>query len=223
VASLTTIINILRSQNHAYDSIFRRVCKEALIVSYSHLPLGCQPITSGKTQTEIVMNRLIVVILSLSMVFPMTGYANTMHSMVHKQLNEDLTEQEGCHIVHHKSKRHHKVKHHKEHNRLVCRKKSPSRKSSGYIGNASWYGPGFHGRRTASGERFNQYAMTAAHKTIPLGTLVMVTNLDTDESVVVKINDRGPFVRGRIIDLSKGAARAIGVNGTTRVKISLLD
>lgn len=78
-------------------------------------------------------------------------------------------------------------------------------------GMASWYGPGFHGRRTASGERFNAGGYTAAHRYLPFGTRVRVTNARTGRSVVVRINDRGPFSRGRVIDLSTGAARAIGV------------
>lgn len=91
-----------------------------------------------------------------------------------------------------------------------------------FRGVASWYGPGFQGRRTASGERFNQHALTAAHKTLPLGTRVHVRNLDNDRSVIVTINDRGPFVRSRIIDLSRGAARAIGMAGTERVELTIL-
>jgi rare lipoprotein A len=90
-------------------------------------------------------------------------------------------------------------------------------------GQASWYGPGFDGRRTASGERFSRHAYTAAHKTLPLHSRVMVTNLTNNESVVVKINDRGPFVRGRLIDLSQAAARAIGIRGVGRVAITALD
>ena len=77
-------------------------------------------------------------------------------------------------------------------------------------GGASWYGPGFHGKKTASGERFNQNAMTAAHKTLPLGSVVKVTNQHTGKSIEVKINDRGPFAKGRIIDLSKAAAAKLG-------------
>lgn len=88
---------------------------------------------------------------------------------------------------------------------------------------ASWYGPGFHGKKTASGERFNQYALTAAHKTLPLGTHVRIRNLDNDRSVVVKINDRGPFAKGRAIDLSKGAAMAIGMSGVGHVEIIALN
>lgn len=90
-------------------------------------------------------------------------------------------------------------------------------------GRASWYGPGFHGHRTASGERFNRHAYTAAHKTLPLHSRVLVTNLANNESVVVKINDRGPFVRGRVIDLSQAAARAIGIRGVGKVEITALD
>lgn len=82
---------------------------------------------------------------------------------------------------------------------------------------ASWYGPGFHGRKTASGERFNQDALTCAHKTAPFGTNYRVTY--NGRSVVCRVNDRGPFIRGRDIDLSRGAARAIGLNGVGRVTL----
>jgi len=88
-------------------------------------------------------------------------------------------------------------------------------------GMASWYGPGFHGRRTANGERFNQYALTAAHKSLPFGTRVKVTNLRNGQSVVVRINDRGPYAHGRVIDLSKGAAQAIGVHSSGVAKVAL--
>jgi rare lipoprotein A len=77
-------------------------------------------------------------------------------------------------------------------------------------GVASWYGTDFHGRRTANGERYNMYAMTAAHKTLPLGTEVLVTHRETGRKVRVRINDRGPFVAGRIIDLSYAAAHKLG-------------
>jgi rare lipoprotein A (peptidoglycan hydrolase) len=78
---------------------------------------------------------------------------------------------------------------------------------------ASWYGPGFAGRRTSSGETYNPEGLTAASKTLPLGSRVRVTNPDTGRSVVVRINDRGPFVRGRSLDLSHGAAKQIGLTG----------
>ena len=78
-------------------------------------------------------------------------------------------------------------------------------------GKASWYGPGFQGRRTASGERFDMNALTAAHRTLPFGTLVRVRNSQNGREVVVRINDRGPWVGDRIIDLSKAAAAALGL------------
>lgn len=80
-------------------------------------------------------------------------------------------------------------------------------------GLASWYGKKFHGRKTASGEIYNMYAMTAAHKTLPLGTFVRVKNLKNRKEVVVKVNDRGPFVRKRIIDLSYSAAKKLDIVG----------
>ncbi|WP_408220388.1 septal ring lytic transglycosylase RlpA family protein [Paraburkholderia sediminicola] len=88
-------------------------------------------------------------------------------------------------------------------------------------GRASWYGRGFHGRRTANGERFDMHALTAAHRTLPLGSYVRVTNPATSRSVVVRINDRGPYARGRIIDLSMAAAAALDMRhaGTARVQI----
>lgn len=86
-------------------------------------------------------------------------------------------------------------------------------------GEASWYGPGFHGRKTANGERFDTYEFTAAHKTLPFGTLLKVTNLENNLYTVVRVNDRGPYIRGRIIDLSKASKEAIGMGGTAQVKI----
>lgn len=98
---------------------------------------------------------------------------------------------------------------------------SPSSASTGI---ASWYGPGFHGRQTASGERFDQNALTAAHRSLAFGTRVRVTNLSNGRSVVVTINDRGPFVGGRIIDLSKQAAAKIGMvrQGTAKVRVEVV-
>lgn len=80
-------------------------------------------------------------------------------------------------------------------------------------GMASWYGPGFHGRRTASGERYNMYDLTAAHPTLPFGTRLTVRNARTGQTVVVRVNDRGPFKKSRILDLSYTAARQVGVFG----------
>ncbi|WP_019499750.1 septal ring lytic transglycosylase RlpA family protein [Pseudanabaena sp. PCC 6802] len=91
-------------------------------------------------------------------------------------------------------------------------------------GFASWYGPGFHGAMSASGEIFNANAMTAAHRTLPFGTQVRVTNMDNGQSVVVRINDRGPYAHGRVIDISEGAARAIGLvySGVAPVRMEVL-
>ncbi|MER2267425.1 septal ring lytic transglycosylase RlpA family protein [Methylobacterium oxalidis] len=89
-------------------------------------------------------------------------------------------------------------------------------------GVASWYGPGFHGRRTANGERFNTHALTAAHRSLPFGTQVRVTNKSNGRSVVVRINDRGPYMGGRVIDLSNASARAIGVSGVSKVSLARL-
>lgn len=93
------------------------------------------------------------------------------------------------------------------------------------VGTASWYGPGFHGNRTSSGETYDSSQMTAAHPTLPLGTRVVVTNLENGRSVEVRINDRGPFAKGRILDLSHGAAREIGLiaPGTAQVRVEAID
>ncbi|HEY2892197.1 MAG TPA: septal ring lytic transglycosylase RlpA family protein [Dongiaceae bacterium] len=88
-------------------------------------------------------------------------------------------------------------------------------------GKGSWYGRWHQGRKTASGERFNMFQMTAAHPSLPLGTIVRVTNPATGISVKVRINDRGPYYQGRVIDLSAAAARALGISkkGTARLRI----
>jgi rare lipoprotein A len=90
-------------------------------------------------------------------------------------------------------------------------------------GLASWYGAAHHGKRTAQGERFDMNGLTAAHRTLPLDTTVRVTNIENQRTVKVRINDRGPYVRGRIIDLSARAARdlAIGEDGIARVRIAV--
>ena len=101
----------------------------------------------------------------------------------------------------------------------------PSAKGFSEQGIASWYGPGFHGRKTSNGETYNMYDMTAAHKILPMNTRLVVRNLDNGAETVVRINDRGPFIDGRIIDLSHSAARTLGIieHGTARVKIAALD
>lgn len=92
----------------------------------------------------------------------------------------------------------------------------------GEEGIASWYGYPYHGRRAASGEIYNMYAMTAAHRTLPFGTMVRVHDLEDGRDVTVRINDRGPFVEGRIIDLSYAAAQAMGMPGLARVRLEIL-
>lgn len=93
----------------------------------------------------------------------------------------------------------------------------------GYVerGVASWYGPGFHGNKTANGERYDMYKLTAAHRTLPLGSVAVVRSLTTGRHVTVRINDRGPFARGRIVDLSLAGAHALGMTGTGTDQIEL--
>ncbi len=92
-------------------------------------------------------------------------------------------------------------------------------------GEASWYGPTFHGRTTANGERYNMLDFTAAHRSLPFNSLVRVTNLENNRQLVVRINDRGPFVRGRIIDLSYTCAKVLGITGqgVMRVQLDVMD
>jgi rare lipoprotein A len=102
----------------------------------------------------------------------------------------------------------------------------PMRSARGYrqIGIASWYGRQFHGQRTSLGERYDMYAMTAAHKTLPLPSYVRVTDLDNGRSVIVRVNDRGPFLHNRLIDLSYAAAMKLGIvgHGTGRVEVTAI-
>ncbi len=118
---------------------------------------------------------------------------------------------------------------------LGCMTSAPAYRSSGVsagtgvagfvqVGTASYYGRAFHGKTTASGETFDMYAMTCAHRTLPLGTLLRVENLDNGRTVTVRVNDRGPYVEGRIVDLSYGAAERLGMleTGTARVRLTSL-
>jgi rare lipoprotein A len=102
----------------------------------------------------------------------------------------------------------------------------PLPSSEGYVekGVASWYGRQFHGRKTSNGEVYDMYEATAAHKTLPMNTLVLVENLENGKEMAVRINDRGPFVKDRIIDLSLTAARKLDIvdNGTAKVKVTAL-
>jgi rare lipoprotein A len=90
------------------------------------------------------------------------------------------------------------------------------------VGKASWYGPGFDGRSTANGEKYDMFAMTCAHRTLPLGTWVRVTNLLNSKTVFLRVNDRGPVAPSLIVDLSYAAAKRLGVGGTAKVKIEVL-
>ena len=92
-------------------------------------------------------------------------------------------------------------------------------------GIASWYGPGFHGKSTANGEVFDENALTAAHRTLPMPSIVRVTNLDNGRSIVVRVNDRGPFAHGRIIDMSRRSAQLLGFmnKGTAKVRVELME
>ncbi len=102
----------------------------------------------------------------------------------------------------------------------------PLQTAAGYdeVGLASWYGEDFHGKKTANGQTYDMYGLSAAHKTLPLGTRVRVTHLGNNRSVVLVVNDRGPFVSGRILDLSYGAAKRLGTveSGVARVRISAI-
>ncbi|KGQ21546.1 septal ring lytic transglycosylase RlpA family protein [Thermus filiformis] len=102
---------------------------------------------------------------------------------------------------------------------------APSAKGQGWAeeGLAVWYGPGFHGKKTASGEVYDMHALTAAHPRLPFGTRVRVTNLKNGKSVVVRINDRGPFGGRYVIDLSYAAARAIGALSATPVRLEVVE
>ncbi len=110
-----------------------------------------------------------------------------------------------------------------------ARKKAPKstrfREGQVLMGISSFYGPDFHGKLTANGEVYDMYGRTAAHKTMPLNTIIRVTNLANGATIIVRVNDRGPYVAGRILDLSYGAAKKLGfvAQGTTRVKIVIIE
>nr|WP_320190211.1 septal ring lytic transglycosylase RlpA family protein [uncultured Desulfobacter sp.] len=123
-------------------------------------------------------------------------------------------------------KRYHSTKATQRPYRIAGKHYYPIASANGYVekGRASWYGRKFHGRKTSNGETYNMYAMTAAHKTLPMNTWVRVENLDNGRDITVRINDRGPFVAGRIIDLSYTGAKRLGLvgPGTARVKVTAL-
>lgn len=103
-------------------------------------------------------------------------------------------------------------------------KTAPVKVLDSFEGMASWYGPNFHGKKTASGEIFDMYELTAAHKSLPMGTKCIVTNLENGKSVTVRINDRGPFAKERVIDLSYASAKVIDMihSGTIKVRVEVL-
>lgn len=105
----------------------------------------------------------------------------------------------------------------------VAKPKTETKRHWYQIGRASWYGGKFQGRRTANGETYDMNALTAAHRTLPMGSWVRVTNLVNKKSVVVKINDRGPVPEDRCLDLSFAAAQALGFKGTASVRVELID
>jgi rare lipoprotein A (peptidoglycan hydrolase) len=156
---------------------------------------------------EKMKNSLIILVLITSLLPSLTlakAHKTTHHVVVKKDVPKHVKKE---------SVKHSKVK-------MVV--KHPTKKSTKNIGLASYYGRKFHGKPTASGEIFNQNALTAAHRSIPLQSKVKVTNLKNNKSVVVKINDRGPWVKNRIMDLSKGAAKEIGIDGVQRVSLEVV-
>jgi len=129
--------------------------------------------------------------------------------------NAEASTRHGGHRHHHKHSFHHNK--HRRHS-------TSARLRDGKSGMASWYGHQFHGRKTANGERYDMYAMTAAHNTLPLSSYAEVTNLRNQRSVIVRINDRGPFHGHRVMDLSYAAAKELGIQqtGTGAIKITPL-
>lgn len=152
-------------------------------------------------------NAFIKILITLFLIIPLEGNAkNTIHK------NQNI------HSVYNKT-----AKKLATNNKT---KKSTTKRTkavnSGIDGMASWYGPKFHGHKTSTGEIYNQNSLTAAHKSIPPNSMVKVTNVKNKKSVVVRINDFGPHVRGRIIDLSKQAAKTIGINGIGIVHLDVI-
>jgi rare lipoprotein A len=165
---------------------------------------------------EKMNNSLILLVIMISIVLPTVAEAkkHKVHVVQHVQVNK-------AKAVHHKQNK----------NSVKKLDKKPVKKSvikkgklnNNLVGIASWYGKNHHGKKTASGDIFNMNKLTAAHRRFPLGSKVKVTNLKNNRSTIVLINDRGPYVRGRIIDLSKGAAKAIGMDGVQRVSLDIIS
>ena len=113
-------------------------------------------------------------------------------------------------------------RHHRHRASRRATRTTPVSIGSVLVGRATWYGPGFHGRRTASGERFDRRAFTLASRGLPMQTMVRVTNLKNGRAAVGRVNDRGPYSHGAIVDLSEALARRVGMGGTSRVRIQVL-
>ena len=156
-------------------------------------------------------------IIVIAMLTPLDGIANAhSHSNTHTQLK------------HKHDKKVAKTKRNKvniDKRNIKSKKRYAKNIKTVETGKASWYGKQFLGRKTASGERFVKNKLTAAHKTLPLGTVVKVTNTTTNEEVTVRINDRGPYIHGRILDLSPMAAQRIGIidKGVAHIKMEVLS
>lgn len=186
---------------------------------------------------KMILNHLSRGFVHTLLLSTMVIFSSTAHAKQHKT----KTVPHVSHTTHNKHTTHNRVGHQHIGHVSVKHKHIPTHKtkyepvshevnrasSSGHhykaTGMASWYGPGFHGRKTASGERFNSYGMTAAHRHLALPTRVRVTNLKNHKQVIVRINDRGPYVGHRLIDLSRGAAQAIGLNGTGMVTVESIS
>ena len=162
---------------------------------------------------EKMNNSLILLVLMISIVLPTVAEANK-HVVHHVKVNKAKP-------VHHKQNKISVKKLDRKPNKISLVKKGNL--NNKLEGTASWYGKNHHGKKTASGEIYNMHKLTAAHKKLPFGTKVKVTNLKNNRSIIVLINDRGPYVRGRIIDLSKGAAKAIGMDGIQRVSLNIVS
>ena len=113
----------------------------------------------------------------------------------------------------------------RNHSKPVKKVNSTAKSKKILKGISSYYGEDFHGKLTANGEVYDMYGLTAAHKTLPLNTIVRVTNMENEKSLILRINDRGPYVKGRMLDCSYGAALKLGFigNGTTKVKVEVIE
>jgi rare lipoprotein A len=209
------------------------------------LNVMCCCFRTHQVKGEKMKNSLIPLVISIGVALPSVAYTNNVspskqiENVAHKK---SATTKKDVKAVHKKFKVPHK--HHRHiHNAVVSKRKTRhqdkvARKQRGHsfkvvdaimdpssllVGTASYYGGAFQGKKTASGERFNQRVLTAAHRTIPLNSLVEVTNLKNNKKVIVRINDRGPWIKNRIIDLSKASADRLGIGGIAQVSLRVLE